>query len=135
MKTVLILEDDLALADDWRVALEAEGYAVVHAQSASEAIAMTQRIALDLVITDIFIEAQGKPEADGGISLLGLMRVAQIEGQAALPVVAVTGAPRTGPYATDVLEIARTMGAVRALHKPVTADEIAECVREIIGRP
>ncbi|MFM2421301.1 MAG: hypothetical protein RL385_6024 [Pseudomonadota bacterium] len=135
MKTVLILEDELALTDDWRIALEARGYAVVHAQSASEAIVVTQRVAVDLVIADIFIEDRGKPAADGGISLLGLMRVAQLEGQAAPPVVAVTGAPRTGPYATDVLEIARTMGAVRALHKPVTADEIAECVREIIGSP
>jgi CheY-like chemotaxis protein len=135
MKTVLILEDDVALADDWRITLEARGYAVVHAQSASEAITITQRIAVDLIIADIFIEAQGKPAADGGISLLGLVRVAQLEGQAALPVVAVTGAPLSGPYATDVLEIARSLGAARSLQKPVTAPEIVACVREIIGDP
>jgi CheY-like chemotaxis protein len=133
MKTVLILEDDTMLADEWCDVLRALGYRVVHVQTASEALDVLQRSAIDLVIADIFIQVEGELAPDGGITLLGRRSEDRLAGKRTVPVVAVTGAPSTGPYATSVLDLARSMGAAEALQKPVPPERLAACVAALVG--
>jgi two-component system, NtrC family, response regulator HydG len=128
MPTVLILEDDLLLADDWRMLLERAGHEVLHAQTATEAAQILRRAAIDLVLADIFVEVAGQLTPDGGITLLGMSIQERLEGRHPPPVVAVSGAPTSGPYATRVLDLARSMGAVETLSKPVPPEDLLACV-------
>jgi DNA-binding response OmpR family regulator len=128
MPTVLILEDDARLADEWRALLTDHGFQVLYVRTASEAAEALRNTAIDVVLADIFVEVAGQLTPDGGITLLGLTTQARIEGQRTPPVIAVSGAPTSGPYATRVLDLARSMGAAETLSKPVPPEVLLACV-------
>ncbi len=67
MPDILLVEDNLDLADGVRRNLEVEGYAVRHATRASEALATAAVHAPDLVVLDL-----GLPDRDGQEVLRGL---------------------------------------------------------------
>jgi CheY-like chemotaxis protein len=129
MPTVLILEDDARLADEWRALLTDHGLQVLYVRTATEAGEALRHAAVDVVLADIFVEVAGQLTPDGGITLLGLTTQARIEGQRTPPIIAVSGAPTSGPYATRVLDLARSMGAVETLSKPVPPEDLLACIR------
>jgi len=56
MKHILIMEDDIALALDWKNAFELNGYDVTLSSDGGEAEALLKKNEYDLVITDLFVK-------------------------------------------------------------------------------
>jgi CheY-like chemotaxis protein len=60
MKTILVVDDELAIAEMLQAFLEGEGYQVARASNGQEALAILSRSRADLVISDVMM-----PQLDG----------------------------------------------------------------------
>ncbi|MFW2514380.1 response regulator [Demequina sp. SO4-13] len=112
--TALVVEDDDASAELIRVLLEAEGFCVVRASSAEEALLVAPQHTLSLITLDIHL-----PGMDGWelLALIGLDRAL-----AQVPVVVVTG---------DVASnLALASGAAAILHKPISRSALSASLAE-----
>jgi DNA-binding response OmpR family regulator len=119
-RTILIADDDAALRELLRTALEAAGYRVVEAADGVEALKLAAHERPDLLILDISM-----PRLDGWAVLR------QLESQpatAGLPVIVLTA------VATDERDILRGLeeGAVQYLTKPFYPDDVVAEVRIIL---
>ncbi len=109
-QTALVVEDEDGAADLMRLLLEAEGFAVVRASTAEEALVVAPQQRLDLITLDI-----GLPGMDGWDFL------AQLRHDAALvdvPVVVVSAAVDAS--------LALAAGAASILQKPVSRAQLQE---------
>jgi CheY-like chemotaxis protein len=112
---VLVIEDNSALRELVRLALEGAGHEVLTATHGQEGLAYLNGHAVDLVITDLFM-----PEMDGIEVIAALKR--QFPG---VKIVAMSGRP-----GVDYLAVARELGAARILRKPFAMDELISAVSE-----
>lgn len=122
---ILILEDDLRLANDWRRHLITEGHDVVHVVSVEDAWHFLDNGDVDLVIADIFIRGEdGQIVEQGGISLLGQIRI-RLRQQERPKCIAVSGAGRSiyNPYGP--MSIVKSFGIDATLSKPITLKELS----------
>jgi DNA-binding NtrC family response regulator len=110
---VLVVEDAAILARIYSCALSAAGYLVDTASDGAEGFERLLGCSYDVVVTDL-----GMPRLNG-LDLLQEVRRRRPE----VPVVMVSGDldPRT-------YEMARDMGMVRYLRKPMTMDQLARAV-------
>jgi DNA-binding response OmpR family regulator len=113
--TILVAEDDMAIATLLIEVLAEEGYAVQIAASGADALAALQADRLELALIDL-----GLPGLNGR-ELLSAARAQQID----VPVVIMTAST----LAVDALTAA---GARTCLFKPFELDELLECVRQHI---
>ena len=119
MPRILIMEDNLQLAFEWRDVFELNGYKVLLTHSGEEAIGVLQNDKVDLVVSDLFV-AGGK----GGLSVIGALRTL---GPDAPPVIAVTGAsasPEESDTESRFLTQARRLGASSSIKKPFLPAEL-----------
>ena len=119
MPRILIMEDNLQLALEWREAFELSGHEVLLTHSGEEAIQVLRDGGVDLVVSDLFV-ARGK----GGLSVIGALRTM---GKEAPPVIAVTGASSTvGDTESEnrFLAQARRLGASDSIKKPFLPAEL-----------
>jgi signal transduction histidine kinase/DNA-binding response OmpR family regulator len=119
-ETVLIVEDEDSVRVLTRVILERLGYAVLQANGAEEALHVTaQHDEIDLVLTDVIMAGASGPELFARLSATKPhLRVLYMSG-----------------YTGDVLAAHTPIGhEVTLLHKPFTADRLAEKVREVLER-
>jgi CheY-like chemotaxis protein len=128
MAKVLIMEDDLDLADQWTRALHSAGHEVWVAKRNGEAERLCSEIRFDLAIVDLFIaDATGNLIPEGGLLLITHLRNPMLIGTPewgrAIPILAVTGGIRTGDF--DPIEYAVHAGANTGLPKPVTPEVLA----------
>jgi DNA-binding response OmpR family regulator len=56
MPKILVIEDDLDMAEAVRIPLEANGYEVVHAATGEEGLQKVKQIEPDLIILDVMME-------------------------------------------------------------------------------
>lgn len=117
-QTILIIDDDAFSRSTLRLVLEEEGYRVVCAEDGRRGLAMFSLVRPDLVITDIIM-----PEKEG-LETIGEIRLQS----AVVPIIAVSGGGRL--KATDLLTLARNLGADLALSKPLDPDELIGAVKE-----
>lgn len=125
-KKILILEDDLALASQIRVALEQEGFQVFLVRDADAAIEVLENDDMQLVIADMMIrKSDGTYDPKGGLTVLTHVNL-----NMALkpPVVTITGA---APETALVL-ISNSMGAAMSFSKPIKMPEFIESVNQIM---
>lgn len=118
---VLIVEDEVATLETLRDLLAMEGAAVLTARDGREGLAVLEREAVDIVITDISM-----PDMDG----FQLMAAVRERGQTRqVPVVALTGISR-------VLDTGRLHGAGFAawLGKPVALDGLIGTLNDVLRR-
>ena len=114
-RTVLVVEDDYKSAELIRVQLEAEGFAVVHAASAEEALVLAGQQPLALITLDIML-----PNMDGW-ELLG--RIKQTPKLCRIPVVILSiVADRNKGFA---------LGAAAVMQKPVSRQDLSDALVEI----
>ena len=123
MTRILVVDDDARVRTTARALLEADGFEVVEVESGGAALTALGSEAVDVVLTDIFM-----PDTDGIELIHALHRQTQ-----SLPVVAMSG----GAYddGKDVLAVARLLGAVAIVQKPLTRQKLMGAIRRALGPP
>jgi two-component system, cell cycle sensor histidine kinase and response regulator CckA len=118
---VLVVDDDVTSRAAMRRVLEHQGYSVIVAEDALDALRMLERthVPVDLLITDVQMPG-----------MTGDVLVARVrESWPDLPVVYVSGEPK------NVRLVQETGGDVQFLEKPFLPGELLETVREALGLP
>jgi two-component system response regulator MprA len=110
--TILVAEDDAAIADILIEVFADEGYAVQIAASGTDALAALQTDRLDLALLDLSLPGMS------GREVLEAVRAQQLD----VPIVVMTAST----LAADELAAA---GARTCLFKPFELDELLACVR------
>jgi CheY-like chemotaxis protein len=123
MPRLLIIDDDDDLRLMLRVLFQSAHYEVVDAHNGREGLRVMEQQPADLVITDLIM-----PEQEGIETIMALRRR-----YPTLRIVAISG----GGHGTGInyLELARRVGANRALTKPVGNDELLQHVKELLEQP
>ncbi len=103
--------------------LEREGFEVVDAENGSEAVALYERTAVDLIITDLLM-----PEHDGVEAIMAFTRI-----NPAAKIIAISGGGRIGPR--DYLEMAAALGAQRTFYKPFKRKTLLAAIEELLAQP
>ena len=122
MARILIVDDESAVRQVVRKALQQDGHEVIEAEDGEAALRLCSDHPVDLAITDLFM-----PVMDG------LQLIVQLREQSAdTKFIAISGSvyerrPR-------FLEIAGRMEAVVTLAKPFTVEELRTVVRESLGQ-
>ncbi len=116
---VLVVDDDVTVRATMRRVLEHQGYTVIVAEDAHEALRLLERthVPVDLLITDVQMPGMQ------GDALVLRVREAWPE----LPVLYVSGEPRNAHVAQE------TSGRAQFLAKPFLPTELLESVRDVLG--
>jgi CheY-like chemotaxis protein len=115
IRTAMVVEDDLKSADLIRVQLEAEGFQVIHASTAEEALILAAQQPLSLITLDIML-----PNMDGWDFL---SRLKQMRTLKHIPVVIISiVADRNKGFA---------LGAASVMQKPISRQELYEALVEL----
>jgi PAS domain S-box-containing protein len=114
-RTALVVEDDLKSAELIRVQLEAEGFKVLHASTAEEALTLAVQQPLSLITLDIML-----PTMDGWEFLT---RIKQVSALSCIPVVIISIiADRNKGFA---------LGAAAVMQKPISRKELYDSLVEL----
>jgi PAS domain S-box-containing protein len=114
-RTALVVEDDLKSAEVIRVQLEAEGFDVLHATSAEEALVLALQQPLSLVTLDIAL-----PDIDGWAFLSHLKQTPALR---RIPVVIISSMADPGK--------GFSLGAAAVLQKPISRWELCESLVDL----
>lgn len=117
-QTLLVVEDDPKIRTLLRNVMEDEGYAVVEAATASEALRVIEKTKIDLVTLDLHLGA------DNGLDLARAIRK-----QSHLPIVMVTGRD-------DVIDrvVGLELGADDYITKPFHIREVVARIKSVLRR-
>lgn len=119
MKHILVVDDDVDLAQAFKVRLEASGDFVVSvAQNGEEALRFVQRSAPDLIVMDVLM-----PKMDGLTTLKAINKLME----RSVPVIIITG------KAVMTRDAFQLEGARDFLTKPVDGGVLAKKIKEILG--
>lgn len=120
MARILIIDDEEPVRLYLRSILEREGYKVIEACDGKSGLQLYRQDPADLIITDIFM-----PEKEG----LGTIRELKRD-YPGVKIIAISGGGKTSNL--DFLPMAKKLGALRALNKPFTKQEILDTVKELL---
>lgn len=120
MSIVLVVDDDELVRDTIAAMLAQAGYDVRNAKDGRDALSQVSQTAFDAIVTDLFM-----PDVDGIEIILAAQRQFP-----RIPLVAVSGGGQCG--SSDLLDMARRLGAVKTLRKPFAASELEAAVRAAI---
>ena len=118
---ILIIDDESLVRDTMRLVLEDEGHEVIEAANGQVALELDTARPADLIITDLIM-----PEADG-IATIARLRKARPD----VKIIALSGGGRL--KADDPLRLARQLGAVRTLAKPLGPVELIQAVQTCLA--
>lgn len=131
MTNVLILEDDVRLAVQWKRALETR-YGVFVTHGAEQALLVFEQNQIDLCIVDLFVRRDGELSQDGGIKFLGRLSLMLLEQKRTVPVLGVSGVPRR-IGGVDAEAHLSALGSDKFLEKPFTEIELLEAVDSLLA--
>jgi CheY-like chemotaxis protein len=120
MARILIIDDEPIIRDVLIETLEREGYETVVASDGNDGIKIHQENPADLIITDLIM-----PEKEGIETIMELRRDSQD-----VKIIAMSGGGKIDP--NTYLQIAKTVGAVKTLAKPIRIDELLKTVQEVL---
>lgn len=115
MATILIIDDEEGIRALLRTVLEAAGYEVTEAANGRQGLEWYRRRPTDLIITDI-----GMPELNGLDLIVELTRQFLHA-----KVIAISGVGGE----TNVLDVAKLLGARRTFRKPFSMPQLLSAVR------
>lgn len=121
MRKVLIIDDDEQVGLLFSRILADGGFTIQRAPNGRIAKTIYDNDAPDLVITDILM-----PEMDGIEVIRDLHKT-----HPHVKVLAISGGSRMGHL--NFLEMAKSLGADRILHKPVSPQELLQEVRQLLA--
>ena len=118
---IVLIEDDVTVANAWGMLLEAEGYQVATAASAKEAEAVAQHLASapDLIISDFHLL-----DGSTGVEAVAMVREAF---ERNIPAFIVTG------DTSKMVQEARSTENCVILNKPVDTDALLNAAHDAIG--
>lgn len=122
MESILLIDDDEALREALRLALERAGYSVVVARDGREGLRLFRRLPPDLVITDIVMEGQ-----EGIETIQALRREAP-----GVKIIAMSGGGSRPGSGGSYLDAARLLGAQQTLEKPFEIQHLLTAVRVVL---
>ena len=118
-KRVLVIDDNPDMRRTMQALLESEGFAVSVAADGEEALRLQRERPAAVVITDIFM-----PGKEGIETIFELRKQFP-----QTKIIVMSGGSRaTG---MDYFDVARELGAVKALKKPFAPEELIDAVREL----
>ena len=120
MPRILIIDDEDQIRKMLRQMLERAGYEVDDAPNGKEGIQRFRQQPADLIITDIIMQ-----EKDGIETIMELRRE-----HAKVKIIAISGGGRIG--ADDYLSMAKGLGAMRTLKKPVERETLLKTIAELL---
>ncbi len=132
---VLIMDDEPEFAFELRSWLEDRKYDVTWSRSSSEALDALDNHDIDLIITDMYVYKNGVPVSNGGISLIGELKIRTIRkfGNNVNPIPIIAMSAVVDFAGNDlVLETAQRLGADSVLSKPLDYEKLAECLRNLL---
>lgn len=116
---IMVVDDEGIVLESCRRVLEPEGYELLLAKSAQEAIDAVNADTFSLILLDL------KMPVHDGIYLMKTLKDRGVD----VPVVVMTG------YSTvETMREADEMGASRFLPKPFTPDELIDTVRRVLKK-
>lgn len=121
MASILVIDDNPEFREILRSHLEANGHRTFLASDGEQGLALLEREAIDIVLTDILM-----PQRDG----LEVLREAKRRWPG-LPVIAISGGGWIG--ANELLSMADRLGADTILQKPVRRDDLLSAVDEALA--
>lgn len=126
MKRILLIEDDSAERELFKVALERAGYEVLEAPNGEVGLQMFQQQPCEVVITDIFM-----PEKEGLETILTLKK-----DYPSVKIIAISGGGVKSRYAGKLgaetaLQAAQEFGALHTLEKPIALKKLVAIVNEL----
>ena len=123
-EVVLLVEDDPALLDAYRLVLSSRSYRVATARTVADAVHRLEDGGVDVVVCDLSL-----PDAAGPEVVRRLRRALEGDGDGpAASLVVLTGEDDAG-----LRRACRRAGASRYLVKPVSGGELAEILRSARG--
>ena len=120
MVHILIIDDDATVRTMLKAMLEREGYVVKEASNGVEGQRIYRQSPAQLIITDILM-----PEKEGIETIMELRREFP-----EVKIIAISGGGFIG--SEEYLEIAKTAGALRALPKPFSREDLLKAIQEIL---
>jgi PAS domain S-box-containing protein len=118
-QTVLVVEDDKGLREVARRLLEPQGYTVLLAANAAEALQLFERsVSIDVLLTDIVMPGASGPELTRQL----------MEQRPGLKVIYMSGYTEEAMGRHGVLD-----SGIAFLHKPFTSDAVGMKIREVLG--
>lgn len=119
MGRILVIDDDEAIRKMFRRLLERNGYRVMTAQDGREGLQRFQQDSFDVVITDVLM-----PEMDGIEVIMQLLNE-----DPKVKIIAISGGGRIPSH--EYLHVAKELGAIKKLFKPVNNTVLLDAVREL----
>lgn len=134
--SILIFEDDLDLAWQWRDELKAKGYHVDHVWKAEAAKRLCRERRYNLIICDIFLRDQvGTIIPEGGVSLIYNLRLKASQDlpkwTRKVPIIVVTAS--NSFFGIDPLHPLRNFEGISLLRKPIPSPKLMEMVEQILS--
>ena len=127
MANILVMESVDSGVDDIRPALERMGHKVGVCRSNSEAREALQSRPYDLLITGLIARLDGRPVADGGLSLIAWVRALRSPVLSQIPIIAISSANRHKSL-DHLLSTAAMLGATVGLLTPLDVAELRATV-------
>ena len=120
MTRILIIDDEAMIRNLIKRIWEREGYETETASNGKDGINIHRKNPADLIITDIIM-----PDKEGIETIMELRRDFQD-----VKIIAMSGGGKIDP--NTYLQIAKTVGAVKTLAKPIRIDELLKTVQEVL---
>ena len=120
MTKILVVDDDPAIRDLLCKALERDGFTVDQAEDGDEGCRKFDQSPADLVVLDIMM-----PNKEGLETIMSLKKT-----DPAVKIIAMSGGGHSGMM--DALPIAKKLGALVTLPKPIEITELLELVHDYV---
>ena len=123
MAKILVIDDDSVSRDIMRDLLEGAGHDVAEASTSEEGIATYKQGEFDLVVADLYM-----PEK-GGLDVIGKLVGADPDAR----VITISGIDLREKL--DIFQLAKQLGALHTLQKPIQPEPFLEAVSEALCHP
>ena len=120
-KRILLVDDDAEIIESLRLALEAQGYAVLIARDGNQGLALIEREEPDLVILDMMM-----PKRSGFLVLERLKRMAEADRRQRVIMITANEGARHKAYA-------EMLGVDDYVRKPFPMDRLIQSVNRLLG--
>ncbi len=117
---ILVIDDEYEVRVALRKILARAGHEVVEAANSEEGVRLFLQEPTDLVITDLFVPVKG------GLEIIRELKANYPE----VKIIVISGS--AADFLRDTTSLAKQYGALRALEKPFSPEEIIEAVQELL---